>query len=189
MTATIRPIDPASLLRMISVAIGLACGSALAFALLFAAMVNMAAGGVGLSLWLAAVVAAHGGFIAMIADLGFRARIAPGGERSPFRRSLVVAAKGAVPVAVPLAAAIGLVAMTGDLRWSLLGWGALVATAIPALVLIEVPGWPIQICAGECWGLMKGGVVAGPLLGAYLFLASFSAALLSVFAVRSVKAD
>ncbi|MDB5678251.1 hypothetical protein [Sphingomonas bacterium] len=206
MTSTIRPLDPARILRLSSIAVGAAFASASGLALLW--FVGLATGGVGAAIWLAAFIVAHGFFIALVTATG----LGPIGKREGAGPSLGIAIKAAVPIALPLAAAFGLVAVTSDLRWSLLGWGMLVALALPArivcrlrgerpamrpvgqrvafaalaLALIELPGWPIQSCTGECWGFMEGGIVAVPLLGTYLFFASFSAALLSIHAVRGV---
>jgi len=50
--------------------------------------------------------------------------------------------------------------------------------ALPWLTVVELLGWPMQVCT-ECWGIMEGGIITVPLLGLQLFLATTAAAVVS----------
>jgi hypothetical protein len=50
--------------------------------------------------------------------------------------------------------------------------------ALPWLIVIELLGWPMQVCT-ECWSFMQGGIITVPLLGLQLFLATTAAAVVS----------
>lgn len=217
MTLTARPLNFSMVMRIVGQAFGLAFGSALSLAALLAASVALGAAagstllrGALMAAWFALVVLAHGAFVAWVTDHGLRLRFDPG-NADPVR-SDSIAWRAALPLSLPLIAAVATCWFTGNFAWSMAGWALLVATALPArtvcwlrgqrpqlgaldvqvavaaitLLPIALSGLPLQTCEGECWGMMEGGIVAMPLLGGYLFFASTSAALLSVIAVRAI---
>lgn len=49
--------------------------------------------------------------------------------------------------------------------------------SLPLLAFTHWLGRPAQACSGECWGLFEGGAVMLPLLGAHMFVAAVTAAL------------
>lgn len=55
----------------------------------------------------------------------------------------------------------------------------LLVTSAPWMIFAALVGWPSQVCTGECWGLMEGGIIMIPLFGAYLFTLSASCAAVS----------
>jgi hypothetical protein len=49
--------------------------------------------------------------------------------------------------------------------------------SLPLLAFAQWLGRPAQTCTGECWGLFEGGALMFPLLGAHMFVAAVTAAL------------